>query len=583
MFKVLKCNKRNYLTVLITSILLMIVFVLSLNWGEGTKITRKILSVGVIVFCVIVIPMLAVVLKPFNNGINKFFQWLGRIKEYSRINSKCVVIRTIVFILIFPIGLLGGKVVSPNPYVGYTICTILLILYSIYLYKRISGDRPEGSFACVAIILGVFMITVTPATPGIMLDDESHYMRVIRFSNEFDGSYYKAEEAVLSGFTDVIFNKKTYDKESRENYYASLNDLYETKEQVGAGVPTTIGIYSIAYIPSAIGIIIAKGLHLSFIHTFMAGKLFNLLFYVLLMYFAIKKLKYGKILFATLGLIPSNIFMASCYAYDSWVFGFVALAFAYFISMLQSDEIIATKDIILMNVFFFLAFMPKAVYVVMMFPLLFMPKRKFKDKRQRALYYLAAVITVLLLLASFVLPFLTAGTGEDLRGGTDVSAFGQLSFVFSNMGYFLKVLFGFLKSFVSFANSQKVFQLYAYLGDGKFYILTLVTLFVVAFLDRKPTKHHNTAVRIGGIIGAALGIIIVAFTFYLAFTPVGANTINGCQPRYILPVLIPFMYFIVPDGIVTLNKKTVLVNTAVLIMSMTFIYNIYNLSVKLYM
>ena len=102
-------------------------------------------------------------------------------------------------------------------------------------------------------------------------------------------------------------------------------------------------------------------------------------------------------------------------------------------------------------------------------------------------------------------------------------------------------------------------------------------------MDRKPTKHHNTAVRIGGIIGAALGIIIVAFTFYLAFTPVGANTINGCQPRYILPVLIPFMYFIVPDGIVTLNKKTVLVNTAVLIMSMTFIYNIYNLSVKLYM
>ena len=34
---------------------------------------------------------------------------------------------------------------------------------------------------------------------------------------------------------------------------------------------------------------------------------------------------------------------------------------------------------------------------------------------------------------------------------------------------------------------------------------------------------------------------LVATSMYIAFTPVGMGTINGCQPRYMLPLFFPAM------------------------------------------
>jgi uncharacterized membrane protein len=236
-----------------------------------------------------------------------------------------------------------------------------------------------------------------------------------------------------------------------------------------------------------------------------------------------------------------------------------------------------------MNIAFFLGFMPKAVYVVIMFPLLFMPKEKFQTKNQRKLYYFVAVIAVILLVVSFVLPILMGTSTGDHRGGEGISVMGQLSYILHNVKEYIAVLFNFLKDYLAFGNSQKLFQFYAYLGTGKFYLLVLMTIAVVAFLDKSGDRKRIMPIRIGAIVGAIGGILIVATTFYLVFTPVGANTIAGCQYRYILPTLIPFLYFIVPEGIGSSAKKNWLANVSAFIMSTTLIYNIYNLAVIPYM
>ena len=64
-------------------------------------------------------------------------------------------------------------------------------------------------------------------------------------------------------------------------------------------------------IPAAAGIIMGRALGLSFFHTFMLSKMVILFTYVLVMYFAIKKLKNGKILLAVIGLSSTTMFMAS--------------------------------------------------------------------------------------------------------------------------------------------------------------------------------------------------------------------------------------------------------------------------------
>ena len=44
-------------------------------------------------------------------------------------------------------------------------------------------------------------------------------------------------------------------------------------------------------------------------------------------------------------------------------------------------------------------------------------------------------------------------------------------------------------------------------------------------------------------------LVLVATSLYVGFTPVGHETILGCQYRYIFPILIPFCYFLAPAGI----------------------------------
>ena len=47
-----------------------------------------------------------------------------------------------------------------------------------------------------------------------------------------------------------------------------------------------------------------------------------------------------------------------------------------------------------------------------------------------------------------------------------------------------------------------------------------------------------------------IGIILLIWTaLYLSFTPVGENYINGVQPRYFIPLLLPIFYIFKTDKI----------------------------------
>lgn len=579
----IKENKRNYFTVLGIGIVFSILFFRTYNF-EATGITKRGI-LGFIICCLVIIvfPVLFTCLRSLNNFVDNRYNTIFDAIDYAKENKKKVLIWLALFIVGGPGVILIFRRISPNPFVGYTICSVIYVLLFVVIYSKKSGIKPEGLFACLAITIGSFAIMVTPAVPGISTDDEIHYMRAVSLADYCGDVYYVAERSAIDRYGEVILAKHGYSKESRDKYYAELNTSYDMKQLFWEKIED-VGSFSIAYVPSALGIIIGKGLDLSFTNIFKMGKFFNLLIYVIVMYYAIKRLRYGKVLFAVMGLIPSNIFLASSYAYDSWVFAFMALGFAYYFSMLQDDKQLETKDAIFMFLFFLMGIIPKAVYIVLLFPLFYMPKYKFKSSKQRLCYYGCFVAMALLLFASMIVPrFFVQNVSGDIRGGSDVSISGQIEFIFSDFGRFLRILFTFLQSYLSLEESRAVVQFYAYLGNGKHYIFVIVILFVVAFLDRDDEKRHLLPMKIMAIIGAFAGAMLVATALYIDFTPVGHNTINGCQPRYILPLLIPVLYSIVPEGICTRGKKNWLANVSMALLALSFVNNIFELSVKLFL
>ena len=321
-----------------------------------------------------------------------------------------------------------------------------------------------------------------------------------------------------------------------------------------------------------------RALGLSFFHTFMLSKMVILFTYVLVMYFAIKKLKNGKILLAVIGLSSTTMFMASTMSYDYWVIGFTTLGYSFFISELQNrDKKLEYKNMIMMNICFLLGIAPKAIYFVLMFVLLFMPKDKFVDKKQRKIYYTLIVGVAVFLMMTFLLPMLigSSGTG-DTRGGEDVNSIEQIKYILSNPGEYTGTLLNFLKEYLDLDYAEEFITSMAYMGYGMGTTITLMLMAVLMYIDRDEKKIKMPCVRGAYFFSAAVCIVLVATALYVSFTEVGANYIAGCQPRYLLPILFPTAYFIGVDGVQTKINKNVMTVVSISIMSYFFMAGMWN-------
>jgi uncharacterized membrane protein len=125
----------------------------------------------------------------------------------------------------------------------------------------------------------------------------------------------------------------------------------------------------------------------------------------------------------------------------------------------------------------------------------------------------------------------------------------------------------------------------AYYGTGSYYTFCILLLVVGAVLDnREVSKLTIGACSKAGVYLASFGAIVLAATaLYIDYTPVRYGTINGCQLRYILPVVFPVLYCISELNLKVSEK--ILKNVYVLGMggmSIIFLYNVYNMCVFMY-
>ncbi len=573
-------NKRNYLFMLICMAIIMFIFYRSLYWPEAGFSWRKLVEALIIVFFIAVLPVLTVSIKSLNGIIDTLFRKCGHLKEFIKAHKKKTIVYVVITVAIYPVLFLIMHNFTENEHIIGAASAVCYVIFFLYALRNYASKRVEILFAIVALVLGSFQISSITLVPGISADDEIHYERTLVLANGLSGFFYQSEVDAIENYTNVIVNADTHEKKTRIVRYEELNKKYDEKiisEHSFEGK----GIWSVAYIPSALGIIFARGLSLPFTATLFMGKFFSLIAYIAIFYFAIKRIKTGKLLMAILGLIPTSLYLAGNFSYDAWVFAFMALGFSYFVNMSRSDDKIKTRDIIIMCIFFFVGILPKAIYVFALLPLLFLSKSKFKGKNQRVFYYIALVVMVVLLLSSFLLPLVITGGGEgDARGGTDVNAALQVQYILGNKAEFTKTLAKFLNSFLSLESQEALFQCYEYLGNGKFTVLTMIIIAIIAFVDKD--KKDKLPVRVSSFVAFILCNAMAAIALYITFTPVGARTVAGFQNRYILPTLIPLLYFAFPGLNADRIKRNKLTLVSMAIVAFTFIYTIYSRSIVFY-
>ena len=586
-------KKKNVCLVLIINLVLSILFYRSHYWIEDTTFNIKLRTYIVVFILMIGIPFVCFLSKRINlwlfNIRNKSIVLWKTLKDKKKRIGSLLLHYLVVIIVSFIVGIILGKCLDVfvgdiirskiptyenNIILPITISCGCTVLYTIWKYRKAAYEKIHLLVLALILLVGTFFCAIIPCEVGISWDDHIHYKNAVGLIDWFSGTSYYADDILISRVVYASQDHYGYSYEQRTELSNTLNESYDKKE-LGT-YSTSLQFSSIGYVPHVLGIFIGRGLNLSYTTTFSFGRYFSLLFYAFVVSFAIKKVCCGKVLMAFIGMFPTAIYMACSYSYDPWIIALSLVGFAYFFNMLKGEQI-ENSDIVKMLLCFLFGFFVKQVYFPALFMLLFIPKDKFKTKKQHNIYIILVFMVALVLAASIVLPIMFSSSGlgtGDARGGSGVNSTKQLQFILEDPMRYVRILLDFYKDYLSLFTAGEYMQNYAYLSYGfecPFMIISEVLLVVISVLD-SGNKQRNKVLISTGIFGIFCSIILIASALYISYTPVGLDTINGCQSRYLIPLVFPVAYLFGFQIKKFHCNKNSLTNVTLLFSSISFIF-----------
>jgi uncharacterized membrane protein len=293
-------------------------------------------------------------------------------------------------------------------------------------------------------------------------------------------------------------------------------------------------VYSpVSYLPQAAGIAVGRGLGLSPLSLLYAGRLFNLIVWVLLIYLAIRTTPFLKWLFFSLALVPTSLFLASSLSVDCLTNGlsFYLVAFLLSLSFDEQRRVGATEIVLLFSVSMISSMTKYYIFIPCLF--LLVPREKMGVALKYATF-VALLISTTLPVAAWV----SFAKGYFIAIDPSVSPQRQLSFITSDpLNYALVVVNTLLRYGPDYLRSFA-----GRLGHFPLYLPTPVVASTWAVLlftalsgaDRDVSISFKARALAATII--ALSTLFVATCLYMTWTTVGNNLIEGLQGRYIIPL-----------------------------------------------
>ncbi len=416
----------------------------------------------------------------------------------------------------------------------------------LFCFRKTLGKKPEIFFVILCLLIGMNLTFFYP-TNMVSWDEETHAANALRFSYLGNTRITGQDELAMTPGRSYPMTLTYFDQTMKEQDELHHQGIVAWR----SGFPARKYFWAIF---CGIGFYIGRVLQLPFHWTWSLGRFFGLLAYTVIGYFAIRRLKTGKMILSAVLLIPTCIFLASTFSYDAGVISFTALGMSYLVREWQEPEKkIEWKNTFIMIGAFFLGCYAKAIYFPVLLLPLFIRKAKFTDSKQRRLYIGLTIGTLFILVATFALPFVFSSSGGgDARGGENVNSFGQVRFILSNPMEYTRILLEFLKGYLNPDGISQFLTFLAYKGFAPYSIMYLIILTALAFTDQEG-KNLDIPGRIQGrvyMLAILFGtVVLFATSMYIKFTPVGSMSINGCQPRYLLPLFFPAIMLVCPGKI----------------------------------
>lgn len=447
----------------------------------------------------------------------------------------------------------------------FAMLCVLLLIFATVIYVICFVKRPsiEKSFVAVALIMGILISLVIGL--DTVPDEPSHIDTAYAISNELMG----LEESTKPGYIykracDVDMaaeEKQSLNAYSYERLYQQLFTKAEDETLVECAARSNLNNAGrIYYLPQALGITAGRLLCLGMMPTMMLGRLFSLICYVLITYFALKKLPIGKLSLFLIGILPITLQQAASFSYDGMINAIAFLYVSYCLHLIYGDKYPDGRDMLILVITgCMMADVKGGVYVALcLFPLVAVFVRKEMSRRQK--WSMAALTGVMLFafagkrFASILGRFMVEqGTVTGGAASTEIYTFG----------YLLRHPFHFIGMFVNTFYKQGDSYLRNLLGGNLgwrevninwavVFGFLLVILFSCIVAGQEKRIGVRDKICFGGISFAAF--FCVELSMLLVWTPITYKYITGVQGRYFIPFFL-LILLVLRNSFVSLKRN----------------------------
>lgn len=236
--------------------------------------------------------------------------------------------------------------------------------------------RIEKIVAFCVFVFGFFMSYLIPVwqTP-----DEYTHLNMIGESISVEGFADKIMESlgIEDGRIEFNYDEKV-DLEAQKNAL-SQEPLYEKEEMLPQGVSISI----IRHLPATVGIVLGIALGIPSYWVLQLGELFSLIFYIFIIYNALKIMPIKKELMAFIILFPMAIQQAGSINYDAVLIPLCFLFISYIFYLKFRDDPVGIKELLLITLNWIVISYIKMPYAFLIFLVFLIPLEKIDVKLGR--------------------------------------------------------------------------------------------------------------------------------------------------------------------------------------------------------
>jgi len=419
--------------------------------------------------------------------------------------------------------------ISNNLYIFYICITVIFVFLMIVLnkYKLMIHNK----YLLIAIILSFLSICLTPFFQG--QDEVYHFYRIYEISegnivtDEIDGwpGYY-----VPKTLTHMRFSKYSEIK----NKFVKVDD-----EKLENANMEFMAVYSpVSYLPQTIGISLAKLICDYPLIWAYGARVFQAIFCITCVYFAIKIIPFAKSAIFMIAMLPTFLEATTLMSTDGIVVSTSLLLIAKILQIVYEKKKVDKKDWILLTILSIFVAIAKLVF----FPiigLLFLIPMHLKNVKKR--YIIGIIALSLLIMVGWNLVAMS-----NLVGGQGVNAVYLIKYFLFHPLEFVQI---FINTFASEAGNyvsdlaggkNGVFE--ATIHDARI----LPQIFMLCYMtfifkgENKLNKKDKYVVLACLLSTCAL----IYFSLLISCTPVYSTMIRGVQGRYFLATLsLVYLFF----------------------------------------